>query len=139
MTEEGNGTHSWLGRLYSSLVRIDGETDNALGGIEIGDDAVLHAAGFLVADADDFDIVRAARQDLALGARRQPADHADDLGGADVEDRDDMSPLGRKRLQARQAEMGRTENAHVRFAAFFRSFALCSTALLRRSSAPSVN
>ncbi len=28
MTEEGNGTHSWLGRLYSSLVRIDGETDD---------------------------------------------------------------------------------------------------------------
>lgn len=127
------------GEAGHALGRIDGETDHTFGGIEIGDDAVLHAAGFLVADADDLDIVRAARKNLALGARRQPADHADDLGGADVEDRNDVSPLRGKRLQARQAEMGRTENAHVRFAAFFRSFALCSTALLRRSSAlPSI-
>ncbi len=67
-------------------------------------DAGLDAARTLVADADDLDVVRAAGQDLAFLARRQPADHADDLRRADIQHRNDMRPLRRKRLQARQAK-----------------------------------
>ena len=92
-----------------ALGGIDGKADDAFERVEIGDHAGLDAARTLVADADDLDIVRAARQNLAFLARRQPADHADDLRRADIEHGNDMRPLRGKRLQARQTEMGRTE------------------------------
>ena len=49
-----------------ALGRIDGEPDRLLGLVEIDDDAGLHAARLLVADADDLDLMGAAAQQLAL-------------------------------------------------------------------------
>ena len=116
------------GKARHALGRIDRKTDHAFQRVEIGDHAGFHAARTLMADADDFDLVGATRQDFAFLARRQPADHAHDLGRADVEHRNDVTALRRKRLQARQAEMGRTEKAHVFFSAFLRALVRASTA-----------
>jgi hypothetical protein len=76
-----------------ALGRIDCQADDALERIEIGDRAGLDAARALVADADDFDVVRAAGENLALLARRQATDHADDLRRSDIEHGNNMRPL----------------------------------------------
>ncbi|MCY1510605.1 hypothetical protein D9M68_449870 [compost metagenome] len=76
--------HAVDGKPGHTLGRVDREPHDAFDRIEIGDDTVLDAPRLLMADADDFDVVGAVRQDLALGARRQPADHADHLGRTDI-------------------------------------------------------
>ncbi|ENN87739.1 hypothetical protein RHSP_46627 [Rhizobium freirei PRF 81] len=78
-----------------ALGGVDGEPNNAFQRIEVGDDAGLDTAGALMTDADDLDVMRAVRQNLALFARRQTADHANDFRRADIENRDDVRPLGR--------------------------------------------
>src|SRR6185437_1824405 len=56
---------------------MDGVEDRVAGRVDIDDDAVLHAARHLVADADDVRLVADA-----------PRDEAAHLAGADVDDAD---------------------------------------------------
>ncbi|MNY02765.1 hypothetical protein D3C86_1353500 [compost metagenome] len=116
------------GKSRHTLGRIDRKTDHAFQRVKISNHAGFHATRTLVANADDFHLVGAARQDFTLLTRRQPADHAHDLGRTDIQHRNDVAALGRQRLQPRQAEMGRTEKAHVFFSAFLRALVRASTA-----------
>src|SRR5690606_21605173 len=95
-----------------ALGRIHGQPDRLLGMVETDDDARLDAARTLVADADDLDAVRAARQPLALLARLEARDDAADLAGTDVENRDDA---GAARLRLVLS----AEPAHILRPAFF--------------------
>ena len=82
------------GKPRHALGRIDGKPHDALDRFQIGDDAGLDAAGALMPDPDHLDMMGAVGKDFAFFARRQPADHANDFGRADVEHRNDMRPLG---------------------------------------------
>ena len=103
-----------------ALGSVDGKTYRLLGLVEIDDHAGLHAARFLVADADDLRLVRAATQQLAFADRLQPRDHAAHLARADVEYGDNAGA-------ARRTVLLGAEPAHT----FFPGFDLAFTAFMR--------
>ena len=111
-----------------ALGRIDGEAHDVFNRIEIGDHAGLDAMRTLVPETDHLDIMRAARQHGGFTARRQASDNADDLGRTDIENRNDMRPLGRQRPGARKTEGGATKDAHIFCSSFLSSLVRVSTA-----------
>ena len=79
-----------------ALGRGDRVAHRLLGLGEIDHGPGLDAAGAGMADAEDFHGVAAPAQRLLRQARLQPRDQAGDLGGADVERRDQRRALGRQ-------------------------------------------
>ena len=72
-----------------ALGGVDRKADRALGRVEIDDRARFHAARALMADAEHPAAMGALAQRRRSVHRRQARDQADDLGGADVEHRQD--------------------------------------------------
>ena len=90
-----------------ALGGIDGQADRLFGAVEIDDDAGLDAVRLLVADADDLDLVGAARAGSGSPRAASAGDHAADLGRTDVEHGDDAGsrwPTA-SRLTAKPAHM----------------------------------
>ena len=93
--------------------RVHGQPDGAFHGVEVDDDAALDAARLLMSDAHHLDAMGAAGQQLAALARRQLADHADDLRRTDVENGHRARPLERERPQPRKSERRGAEETHA--------------------------
>src|SRR6185312_4077685 len=81
--------------------QIDGVTDRLFGLREVDDRPALHATGFGMADAQDFDGMAAPPQHLLRRLRLEPRDDANDLAGADIESRHNRRAAGRHRSHFR--------------------------------------
>ena len=75
--------------------------NGAVGGIEIGDVAGLHAQRPGMAKADHFDRMGASPQHILRRNRLEPCNHADRLAGSDIERRHQSRTLWRDRLHLR--------------------------------------
>ena len=95
--------HLDLGHAFG---RIDRGADRALGAVEIDDRAALQPQRTLMADADDTGDMGASAQSFIGLGRMQLGDQADDLAGADVEDRQRRALARGKRAHARRQALG---------------------------------
>ena len=92
--------------LRHALGRVDRGTDRLLGAFEIDDRAALEAERALMADADDAGDMGAPAQPLIGLGRVQLGDQADDLAGADVENRQRRALARRERTHPRREALG---------------------------------
>ena len=84
-----------------ALGRVDRRGARLLRRLKIDDRAALHAARALMADAENLAAMGAPAQRLGRLHRRQAGDQAHDLGGADVEHRENGALAGRNLAHAR--------------------------------------
>ena len=84
-----------------ALGGVDGQTDGVFSLFHVDDGAALHAARTLMADAQDAAAMGAPAQHVRGVRRHEARDQTGDLGGADIENREDGGLARRDRLHAR--------------------------------------
>ena len=87
--------------LRHALGRMNRLADRAFGCFQIDDHAALQPSRTLMSDAEDPRHMGAAAQGFDLVDRLQFRNDADDLAGADIEDRQDGALARGERFQAR--------------------------------------
>src|SRR5271169_784137 len=105
-----------------ALGAIDGLANGFLDLAEIDDAAGFHAARDGVAEADDFNAMAAAGQNLLRRARPQPRDHAHDLARTDIKRSDESAAPRRNRFHFRGQAIAQRVHASPPF--FFLVLAL---------------